>query len=57
MSMAVYSESQVVYMRLTWIPKAQPFYSEADLENSEMGGRDTFPLASYLDAFYFLRII
>ena len=55
MSMAVYSESQVVYMRLIWIPKAQPFYSEADLENSEMW--DTFPLASYLDAFYFLRII
>lgn len=43
MSMAVNSESQV--------------YSGATLENSEMGGRDTSPLASYLDAFYFLRII
>ena len=27
--------------------------SKADPENSERGGRDTFPLASYIDTFYF----
>ena len=29
--------------------------SKADPENSERGGRDTFPLVSYIDTFYFSK--